>query len=224
MAIETGSGVSGFLDYLNYNRSDLLQTGLQHLKIVIISIAFGTVLGLALGVVAYRRPRLRNAILGTEGLILTIPSLALYALLVVPLGFGSVPVVVALTLYSLLPITRNTVTGLMSVDPAIVESGLGMGMTRRQRLLRIEVPLAWPVIIVGVRVSTVIVVGIAALGAVVNGPGFGATIFDGLRRIGSPNAIDAALAGVLGVVVLGVGLDALFVLIARYTTPRGIRD
>jgi len=216
--------VSGFLDYLNYNRSDLLQVGLQHLQIVAISIVLGTVLGLALGVAAYRRPRLRNPILGTEGLILTVPSLALYALLVVPLGFGSVPVVVALTLYSLLPITRNTVTGLLSVDPAIVESGLGMGMTRQQRLFRIELPLAWPVIIVGIRVATVIVVGIAALGVIVNGPGFGVLIFDGLRRIGSPSAVYAALAGTLGVVVLGVALDALFIVIARYTTPRGIRD
>lgn len=97
-------------------------------------------------------------------------------------------------------------------------------MTRRQRLVRIELPLAWPVILVGVRIATVIVVGITALGVVVNGPGLGEQIFDGLRRIGSPNAVDAALAGTLGVVVLGMALDALFIMIGPFTTPRGIRD
>lgn len=215
--------MSGFLEYLDYNRNELLRAGLDHLTVVAIAVALGTAIGLTLGVLAYRRPWLRGPILGTEGLILTIPSLALYALFVGLLGLGSRPVIVALTLYSLLPITRNTVAGLAGVDPAIVESGLGMGMTRRQRLLRVELPLAWPVILVGIRVSTVLTVGIAALGAVVNGPGFGEQIFDGLRRIGSPTALDAALAGTLGVVVLGVALDALFIAVTRLTTPRGIR-
>jgi len=216
--------VANFLDYLSYNRSDLITTGLKHLEVVLISIAIGTVIAMALGVLAYRRPRLRNAILGTEGLLLTIPSIALYALLVPLLGLGTLPVIVALVLYSLLPITRNTVTGLVSVDPAIVESGMGMGMGRWQRLLRIELPLAWPVIIVGIRVATVIVVGIAALGAIINGPGFGALLFDGLQRIGSPVAIPEALAATLGVMILGLLLDAVFIGVARLTTPRGIRD
>ena len=216
--------MSSFLQYLSDNRSDLLQRTLEHLEVVAVSIALGTVLGLALGVLAYRRPRFRTPILGTTGLILTIPSLALYALLLPLLGLGTPPVVAALTLYSLLPIVRNTVTGLIGVDPAIVESAQGMGMGRTRRLLRIELPLAWPVIIAGIRVSTVIVVGIAALGAVVNGPGLGAVIFDGLRRIGSPVALNIALAGTLGVVVLGVLLDLLFIVITRFTTPRGIRD
>lgn len=216
--------MGGFVSYLSDNRTELIQRVLEHLWVVAISITLGTVLGLALGVLAYRTPRLRVAILGTTGLILTIPSLALYALLVGVIGLGTLPVVVALTLYSLLPIVRNTLTGLIGVDPAIVESAQGMGMSRTRRLLRIEVPLAWPVIIAGIRISTVIVVGIAALGAVVNGPGLGVLIFDGLRRIGSPVALDIALAGTLGVVVLGVGLDALFIVITRFTTPRGIRD
>jgi osmoprotectant transport system permease protein len=216
--------MSSFLEYLNYNRAELLQRMLEHLWVVAISISLGTVLGLALGVWAYRKPRVRTAILGTTGLILTIPSLALYALLVGVIGLGTPPVVVALTLYSLLPIVRNTLAGLLGVDPAIVESAQGMGMSRWRRLLRIEVPLAWPVIIAGIRVSTVIVVGIAALGAIVNGPGLGVLIFDGLRRIGSPVALNIALAGTLGVVILGVALDALFIAITRFTTPRGIRD
>lgn len=215
--------MSSFFDYASYNQADLLRTGLEHLEMVAISVLLGTLIGVTLGVVAYRRPVLRNPILRTAGLLLTIPSLALYALLVPLLGLGRPPVIVALTLYSLLPISRNTVTGLLSVDPAIVESGQGMGMGKWRRLLRIELPLAWPVVIVGVRVATVIVVGITALGSIVNGPGFGTYIFDGLRRIGSPSATNAALAGTLGVVILGILLDALFVIISRFSTPRGLR-
>ncbi|MGH8903026.1 MAG: ABC transporter permease, partial [Egibacteraceae bacterium] len=148
-----------------------------------------------------------------------------YALLVgVPgLGIGAKPVLVALTLYALLPIVRNTVTGLLSVDPAVVESAQGMGMGRLECLLRIELPLAWPVVITGLRISTMILLGVAALGAIVNGPGLGELIFNGLRRIGTPAAVPLAAAGTLGVVVLAALFDALFAVLFRLTTSRGIR-
>ncbi|MQB02145.1 MAG: ABC transporter permease subunit, partial [Actinobacteria bacterium] len=155
---------------------------------------------------------------------LTVPSLALYAILVTTFGLGWQPVLFALTLYALLPIVRNTVTGLLGVDPAIVESAQGMGLGRTQRLFRIELPLAWPVILTGVRVSTMIIVGIAALGAIVNGPGLGDLIFDGLNRAGTAFALNFALAGFVGVIVLGAVLDGLFSLLSRLTTSRGIRD
>jgi len=214
-----------FPQYLVSNYDDLLLSARDHLFIVVISIVLGTLVALALGILTYRSARGRTIALGVTGTILTIPSLALYTLLVVfGLGLGTKPVVVALTLYSLLPIVRNTITGLLGVDPAIVESAQGMGMGRWQRLFRIELPLAWPVIITGIRVSTMVVVGIAALGAIVNGPGFGALIFDGLRRIGSPVAVNLALAGTLGIVLLGIFIDGLFILLTRATTPRGIRD
>jgi len=214
-----------FWEYLGRNWDDLLLTGRDHLVIVAVSMVLGTVIGLTLGVLSYRNDRARTLALGVTGTILTIPSLALYTLLVgFGLGLGTPPVVAALTLYSLLPIVRNTITGLRGVDPAIVESAQGMGMGRWQRLFRIEIPIAWPVILTGVRISTMVIVGIAALGAIVNAGGFGTLIFDGLRRIGSPVAVNLALAGTLGVVLLGLMLDALFILLTRFTTPRGIRD
>ncbi len=214
-----------FLEYLDYYQEDVARHTLDHLRVVLIAIALGTLIGITLGVVSYRSPRLRSTATGVTGLILTIPSLALYSLLVTikPLGLGERSVIVALTLYSLLPIVRNTVTGLLGVDPAIVESAQGMGMGRWRRLFRIELPLAWPVIITGVRVSAMIVVGIAALGVIVNGPGLGVLIFDGLRRIGSPIALNEAVAGTLGVVLLGLLLDAAFLLLNRLSTSRGIR-
>jgi osmoprotectant transport system permease protein len=159
------------------------------------------------------------ALTGT-GLLLVVPSLAMYAVLVPVLGLGFRTVVAALTLYSLLPIVRNTVTGLRSVDPAVVESAQGVGMGR---LLRIELPLAWPVVLTGIRVSGVLLVGIAALATIVGGGGYGELIFAALRGITGPNALNLALAGTLGVVVIGLLLDLSFLALTRLTTPKGIR-
>jgi osmoprotectant transport system permease protein len=214
---------TSFWHYLSVNHEALLRRAQEHLAITVIAVALGAAIGVALGILSFRVPRLRGPVLGTAGLILTIPSLALYALLVSLLGLGGLPVVVALTLYSLMPIVRNTVAGLAGVDAAVVEAAQGQGMGFWRRLLRIQLPLAWPVILAGIRVSAIIVVGIAALGAIVNGPGLGRLILDGLRRVGSPVALNMALAGTLGVVVLGVLLELFFILLGRLTTSRGVR-
>jgi len=139
-------------------------------------------------------------------------------------GLGYKPAVVALVMYALLPILRNTVTGLQAVDSAIAESAQGMGMNARERLLRIELPLAWPVIIAGVRVSTMLLMGIAAIAAVVNGPGLGEDIFAGLARIGGANALNQVLGGTLGIIVLAILFDMFFNVLGKLTTSRGIRD
>ena len=218
-----GAGI-GFLTYVADHYDRLLELSLEHLAVVLVALLVGAVIGLALGVTVYRRPRLRAWALNVCGLILTVPSLAMYALLLALLGsIGTLPVVVALALYSLLPIVRNTVTGLNGVDAAVVESALGVGMGRWRRLWSIELPLAWPVVLTGVRVSAVLLVGVAALGPIVGGPGLGELIFSGLRVITSPNAVNLALLGTLGVVGVGMLLDGAFLLLTRLTTSRGIR-
>ena len=202
----------------------MLQLGLEHLLLVVVALAIGTVIAVLLGVVVARHPRARALALGSTGLILTVPSFALFTLLFGVIGkLGTAVVLPGLVLYSLMPIVRNTVTGLLQVDPAVVESAKGVGMGPVQRLLRIELPLAWPVVLTGVRVSGVLLVGIAAIGTLVGGPGLGELIFGGLRIIGSPNAANLALAGTLGVVVIAVLLDALFMGLARLTTSKGLR-
>lgn len=215
----------GLMEYLRANWPTVLDHTLAHATIVLLAVGVAGVIGVGLGVLTYRHRRARELALRFTGVILTIPSLALYAILItIPfLGIGAKSVVVALTLYSLMPIVRNTVTGLLGVDAAIVESAQGMGMGRWQRLWRIELPLAWPVVLTGLRVSTLIIVGIAALGAIINGPGLGQLIFRGLSSAGRPFALPIALAGFLGVVVLAAVLDAVFNLVSRLTTPRGIR-
>jgi osmoprotectant transport system permease protein len=213
-----------FWAYLERNADRLLSLGIEHLVIVLQALAIGTVLGVGIGVLVARRPAGRAVALGAAGLILTVPSFALFSLLFGLIGrLGSAVVLPGLVLYSLLPIIRNTITGLLSVDPAVVESAKGVGMGPYRRLWRIELPLAWPIVLTGVRVSAVLLVGIAALGALVRGPGLGELIFAGLRVIGSPNAQNLALAGTLGVVIVAILLDVGFLVLARLTTSKGLR-
>lgn len=201
----------------------MLELGLQHLAVVGVAVLIATIVGVGLGVLTYQHQRLREFVLAVTGVFLTIPSFALYILLISPLGLGSKPVVVALTMYGLLPIVRNTITGLREVDPAVVESAQGMGMGRFRRLALIEFPLAWPVIITGIRVTTLILIGIATIGAVVNGPGYGDFVFTGLNRVGSPVAVNMVVAGIVGVMLVAIIYDIFFNVASRLTTSRGLK-
>ena len=214
----------GFGEYVIDEWDRLFTLVVEHAQIVLMSVAIAVVVGVGLGMLTYRTERPRVAVLGVTGVFLTIPSFALFGLLISPLGLGTKPAVVALVMYALLPIVRNTITGLREVDPAVVESAQGMGMSRWRRLARIELPLAWPIIITGIRVSTQILVGIAAIAAVINGPGLGKDIFRSLARVGTPTAVNQALAAVLGIVMLGLLLDIAYLLIGRLTTSRGLRE
>ncbi len=216
--------MSGFLEYMSLSWDHVLELAIGHAIVVAISLAIAVVIGVSLGVLVYRRERLANAALAITSTFLTIPSLALFGVFIPIFGLGYKPAVIALVMYALLPILRNTVTGLQSVDPAVAESAQGMGMNARERLLRIELPLAWPVIIAGVRVSTMLLMGIAAIAAVVNGPGLGDDIFAGLARIGGANALNQVLGGTLGIIVLAVLFDTFFNVLGKLTTSRGIRD
>lgn len=212
-----------FLDYLDFQSEDLIQATIEHALLVLVSVGIATVIGVGLGIATYQTDRPRKLVLAVTGTFLTIPSFALFAILIAPLGLGYKPAVVALVMYSLLPIVRNTVTGLRSVDPAVTESATGMGMSRWQRLARIEMPIAWPVIITGLRISTVLAVGIAAIAAIINGPGLGKDIFRALARVGSPTAIYLALGATICIILLGIAFDILFFAIRKVTTSRGIR-
>lgn len=145
--------------------------------------------------------------------------------LVIPLvGIGIMPSVIAVTFYAILPILRNAVVGLDGVNPTLVESARGMGLSPIATFLRVRLPLAWPVIVAGLRVSTQMSMGVAAIAAYALGPGLGGYIFTGLSQIGGANALNYALVGTVGVVVLALLLDGLLVLLGRLTTSRGIRD
>ncbi len=181
-------------------------------------------IGIGLGIAIEGHRAASNIALAITGAMLTIPSFALFGLLIPLLGLGNAPTIVALVLYAIFPILRNTVTGLESVPADVEDAALGMGLSRPRRLISIRLPLAWPVIITGVRVAMIMNVAIAAIAAAVSGPGLGQLIFNGLGRIGSANSLNDTLAGVLGVALLALAIDLLFVGFTRLTTSRGLRD
>lgn len=217
--------LDGVPSYIRENWSELLDLTIEHARVVLVAMLLATALGTGLGIATYNRPAAAKAVLTVTGTFLTIPSFALFGLFVpVPfLGLGFRSAVVALVMYALLPIVRNTITGLRGVDPAITESALGMGLSRTQRLRRIELPIAWPVILTGIRVSTLMIVGIAAIAAIVNGPGLGGPIFQGLAATGTQRGFNLAFSGTLGVMVLALVLDTAFVAITKLTTSKGVR-
>ena len=176
------------------------------------------------GIIGYKIRPLRGVLIGVANVFLTIPSLALFAIFIPWVGLGFAPSFLALLLYSLLPILRNTITGLESVDPAVIESAKGVGLNPVQRLLRIELPLAWPVIITGIRVATLLTVGIAAIAVLVGGPGLGRYIQDGLNRYPLPTSVERMWTGIVFTVALALILDLGYTLLRRFTTSAGIRN
>jgi osmoprotectant transport system permease protein len=212
-----------FTRYLERRWDSLLIEAMQHAAVVAVAVALATVIGVLVGMLTWRSARGSGLAISASATLLTIPSLALLGLLIPLLGLGWTPTIVALVLYSLLPIVRNTVAGLRAVDPAVQEAARAMGLTTSGALWRIQLPLAWPVILAGVRVSTQLLFAIATIAAYVAGPGLGNEIFSGLSRLGSANALNQAIAGTVGVVVLALAFDLAFVAIRKLTTPRGLR-
>ncbi|MGW4243147.1 ABC transporter permease [Nocardia sp. NPDC004722] len=209
--------------FLVTRRHQLLVDSYLHVSAVVQSLVIATVVAVAVAVLVYRSPLGSSAATAAASAVLTVPSFALLGLLIPVLGLGVAPTVTALVIYALLPILRNAIIGLSSVDPAVVDAARGVGMNRWRVLAVIELPLAWPAILTGMRVSTQLIMGILALAAYAKGPGLGNVILSGLSRLGSPNAVPQALTGTVLVVVLALLLDGAFLLIGRFTTSKGLR-
>lgn len=205
--------------------------GRTHLALAFGSVAIATVIGIPLGILCYKVKPLRAGVLNTLNIVQTIPSIALFGLLIAPLawvaanipgasaigisGIGAAPAMVALFAYSLLPVVSNTVVGLQSVSPAAIDAAKGMGMTSRQRLMAIELPLAFPVILTGIRIVLVQNIGLVTIAVQIGAGGFGVFVFQGIGQ----TAMDLVLLGAVPTVVLAfaaaVVLDALVELTSR---------
>jgi osmoprotectant transport system permease protein len=209
--------------FLGRRWSDILELVIQHILVVTISLLIALVVGVVIGLLVWNKPIPRSTSITAAGIAITIPSLALLALLSPVLGLGWGPTIVALVFYSLLPIIRNTVVGLREVPVHILESATGMGMGPVRVLLTTQLPIAWPIILTGARVAAQLTIGIAAIAAYVAGPGLGQYIFKGLSSLGSKNALNYALTGTVLVVILALLVDGAFILITRLTTSRGLR-
>jgi len=195
----------------------LAETG-RHILLVVVSVGIATAIGVPLGIVLTRRPGWQRLVLGAASAVQTIPSLALFGLLIpVPFlgGIGTRTALIALTLYSLLPVLRNTVVGISGVDPAVREAGRGLGMTDGQLLRRVELPLAASVILAGIRLATVIGIGLATIAAAIGAGGLGVFIFRGVAMVDNRTI----LAGALPAAALALGADSLLGALERRLRP-----
>jgi osmoprotectant transport system permease protein len=198
-------------DFLLRNRGEVIERTAEHIGLVASAMAIALIIGLPLGVSLVRRRTLQRWVLGVANIVQTIPSLALFGFLIpVPWvgGVGASTAIIALALYALLPILRNTCTGIEEVDAAVIESARGMGMTPRQVLWQVELPLAAPVLLAGIRVATVLCIGVTTIAAAIGAGGLGVFIFRGVSMVNNQvilaGAIPAALLAVLADTALGV--------------------
>ncbi|HVO57786.1 MAG TPA: ABC transporter permease [Dongiaceae bacterium] len=196
------------------HRNEILQATQQHLMLVLIAMAIAVAIGVPLGLALVGHPRTRSFALAVASILQTIPSLALFGFLI-PLpflgGIGARTAIVALVLYALLPILRNTCVGLASVDPAVLESAEAMGMTGTQILFRVRLPLAWSVILAGIRTATVITIGVATIAAAIGAGGLGTFIFRGVAMVSDV----VLLAGAIPAALLALAADFLLGLLER---------
>lgn len=210
-------------EFIVDRRDQIAYNTFQHANLVIQCVLVATLLAVALAVLVIQLPRLEPVANAVSAIGLTLPSFALVGLLLPLLGIGPLTAFVAVVFYAVFPILRNAVVGLRGVDGTLLESARGMGMSPAAVLLRVRLPLAWPVIMAGVRVSMQMSMGIAAIAAYVLGPGLGGYIFTGLTQIGGANAVYYAVVGTFGVVIIALLVDLLLLLLGRVTTSKGIR-
>jgi osmoprotectant transport system permease protein len=207
------------LQFILHNRTEVLELTAEHLWLVGASIALAVLIGIPLGILITRWPVLSKPILGGANIIQTIPSLALFGFLLPAPWIGARAdrlAIVALTFYALLPLIRNTYTGIKGVDPAVVEAGRGMGMTDRQLLWQVQLPLALSVIIAGVRVATVLSIGVATIAAAIGAGGLGEYIFRGLAMVNN----QVIMAGAIPAAGLALFADASLGWLEKRLSPR----
>lgn len=194
-----------------------------HAFLVVLAVLIGTVVGVAVAVLVTRAPRLAPIANAVSSIGLTLPSFALVGLLLPLTGIGPVTALICVSFYAVFPVMRNAVVGLQGVDATLVESARGMGMSEVAVLRKVQLPLAWPVILAGIRVSTQMSIGVAAIAAYVLGPGFGAWIFTGLTQLGGINDLNYVGIALIAAVVIALVLDLLLVALGRATISKGIR-
>jgi|TARA_B110000503_G_scaffold86118_1_gene131144 osmoprotectant transport system permease protein len=219
--------MDGILSWFNYlsSRGDLvIETLTQTLTYVVLVTISASIVAIILGVATRHNPFAKELTLSIASVFLTIPSLALFTIFIPIVGLGFAPSFIALFLYALLPIMRNTVAGLDSVDSSILESAKGMGLTSGQILRKVQLPLAWPIMLAGIRVSALLTVGISAIATLVAGGGLGDFIKSGLARLPLPNSLEAIWTGVVLSLALALVIDFILRTVGRFTNPSGVRS
>ena len=198
---------------------DIVLAASQHIELTIISLLLANLIAIPAGIILTRYRRWAELVIGITAVFHTIPSLALLGFMIPLLGIGTVPAIVALTIYGLLPIMRNTYTGILGVSASVVEAGIGMGMTSLQVLRMIELPMALPVIMAGIRTATVLLIGVATLAALIGAGGLGDLIFRGIAMANS----ELILAGALPAALLALVFDYVLKKLEIWVQPKGVQ-
>lgn len=198
-------GINQLISFIERRQDQILQLTMEHFWLVLVAMAFAIVIGVVIGVLITYWDPIAYPVINVTQIIMTIPSIAMIAILIPFFGIGFSNGVAALTLYALLPIVRNTYTGIRVIDRAIVESAIGMGMKETGILLKIKLPLALPVIMAGIRTSTVMGIGIGAIAAYIGAGGLGSFIFWGISRVNYP----MIWTGAIFISILAIAADYL---------------
>lgn len=208
-----------FIDFIVSRGDEILADLIRHIWLTAVSVGIATAIGVALGVLITRFRRMAVPTLGAAGIVQTIPGIALLGLMIPIFGIGVVPAIVALSVYAILPIVRNTYIGITGVDSSLIEAGVGMGMTNRQLLRLVQLPLALPVMMAGIRTATVISVGVATLASPIGAGGLGDLIFQGIHMVDN----NMIFAGAIPAALLALALDGMLGLVERRLTPGNSR-
>ncbi|WP_339200084.1 ABC transporter permease [Peribacillus sp. FSL P2-0133] len=207
------------LDFLQMNWQELVFKAWEHLYISLIAVFLGIIVAVPLGIMLTRMKRSASIIIGIANIMQTLPSLAVLAFFIPFLGVGKTPAIIALFFYSVLPILRNTYTGIKGVNGNLLESGRGIGMTSWERIRLVEFPLALSVIMAGIRTASVYLIGWATLASFIGGGGFGDYIFIGLNLYQT----EYIIAGAVPVIIMAILVDHVFSIIERKVVPKGLK-
>lgn len=211
--------MESLLSFLSSNGSELLFKTWEHLYISLIASLLGIIVAVPLGIVLTRLPKIANLVMGVLSVVQTFPSFAILAFFIPLFGVGKIPAIIALFFYSVLPILRNTYIGVNGVNRDLLEAGRGMGMTGWERIIYVELPLSVPVIMTGIRLSTVYLIGWATLASYIGAGGLGDYIFSGLNLYQA----EFIIAGAIPVTILALLTDLLLGRIEGWATPKGIK-
>ncbi|WP_226036897.1 ABC transporter permease [Aquibacillus saliphilus] len=209
-----------FFDTIVTRQDLIVERAIEHLYLSFLAIAIAVLISVPLGIYISRKRKMAEFYIGITAVFQTIPSLALFGFLVPILGIGTLTALVALIIYALLPILRNTYTGIIEVDEGIIEAGEGMGMTPRQILLKIQLPLSLPFMMAGIRTATVLTVGVVTLATFVGAGGLGDVIWRGLQSWNN----SLVLAGAIPVALMALFFDFVLKLLEKRVTPKGIKS
>lgn len=210
---------SQYISFMLERQDQILELTTQHLYLTFIAVFFAVLVAVPLGITITRFEKAAGIVVGIANAVQALPSLALLGFLIPILGIGSKPSIVMIFLYSLLPIIKNTYTGLTNVDRAILEAGRGMGMTNWQLMKMVQLPLALPVIMAGIRISAVTAVGLTTIAALIGAGGLGQLIYRGISMVNNRMII----AGAVPAMILTLVIDFLLNILEKLVTPKGIR-